>query len=76
MTLDEGLLVLGTIYLIFLMLGCCFYYTTAKLNSVQWRLGNNALKIFRFFMYVVLLPVSLTCFTALYLVYAEYISFL
>ena len=73
MMIDSYLLLLAGTYLAFLMLGFFFYYTTAKVNSLKWKAGNNVLKVFRFVMYVVLLPVAVTCAAMLYFIYKGYI---
>jgi len=72
MTIESCLYLLAGMYLMFLMFGVSFYFATARINSLKWSAGNKLLKLFRFSMYVVLLPVGLTCAVGIYLVYTEF----
>lgn len=76
MALKICIIFLAGLYLAFLGLGVWFFKKTARLKPFKWKHCNKAINALRFMMYVVLIPIGLTCALALYLVYAEYIGLL
>ena len=74
MSFNESLWLMSGFYLMFLLLGVYFYYTTARVNGLKWKAGNKLLKLFRFTMYVVLLPLAFMTALIVYIVYSGYVD--